>query len=197
MFEREHHRRIASILSALDGPYLEQNHCFFAGGTAIVLLRGEYRDSKDIDFLVSDANGYRALRQRVNRKQGINGIAKPSERLKAREPRIDQYGIRTMITVADVDIKLEIVHEGRISFDTSRPRDHILGIAVPSLVDLAATKLLANSDRWADDSVFSRDLIDLAMLGPDKTILGRAIEKSEWCLRKRHRARFCGVRWTD
>lgn len=27
-------------------------------------------------------------------------------------------------------------------------------------------KLLANSDRWADDSVFSRDLIDLAMNAP-------------------------------
>lgn len=27
-------------------------------------------------------------------------------------------------------------------------------------------KLLANSDRWVDDSVFSRDLIDLAMNAP-------------------------------
>jgi hypothetical protein len=30
-------------------------------------------------------------------------------------------------------------------------------------VDLAAEKLLANADRWADDAVFSRDVIDLAM----------------------------------
>jgi hypothetical protein len=30
--------------------------------------------------------------------------------------------------------------------------------------DKVATKLMANSDRWADDSVWSRDIIDLAVL---------------------------------
>ena len=33
---------------------------------------------------------------------------------------------------------------------------------------MGTTKLLANSDRFADDSVNSRDLIDLAMLDLDK-----------------------------
>lgn len=32
--------------------------------------------------------------------------------------------------------------------------------------DQVATKLLANDDRWADTSTFSRDLIDLAMMKP-------------------------------
>jgi hypothetical protein len=43
---------------------------------------------------------------------------------------------------------------------------------------MATTKLLANSDRWSDAAVFSRDLIDLAMLEPTKTLLGKAIAKA-------------------
>ena len=38
--------------------------------------------------------------------------------------------------------------------------------------------MLANSDRWADDSVFNRDLIDLAMMQPGVKLLKQAIEKS-------------------
>jgi hypothetical protein len=46
-------------------------------------------------------------------------------------------------------------------------------------LDMAATKLLANSDRWADRAVFSRDVIDLAMMEPNPDLLGRAIAKAE------------------
>ncbi|MGK5084104.1 hypothetical protein WDW37_12475 [Bdellovibrionota bacterium FG-1] len=45
-------------------------------------------------------------------------------------------------------------------------------------LDRAANKLLANSDCWADDAVFSRDLIDLAMLEPSRAMLARAIAKA-------------------
>jgi len=31
---------------------------------------------------------------------------------------------------------------------------------------MATSKLLANSDRWADEGVFNRDVIDLAMMQP-------------------------------
>ena len=58
-FERPHHQRIAHVLSALDGATLCQYGCLFGGGTCIALLCGEYRESIDIDFLVSDAAGYR------------------------------------------------------------------------------------------------------------------------------------------
>ncbi|MBM3349738.1 MAG: nucleotidyl transferase AbiEii/AbiGii toxin family protein, partial [Betaproteobacteria bacterium] len=30
------------------------HQCFFGGGTAITLRHGEYRESVDIDFLISD-----------------------------------------------------------------------------------------------------------------------------------------------
>ena len=45
-------------------------------------------------------------------------------------------------------------------------------------VDQVAEKLLANSDRWADDEVDSRDLIDLAMMLKEGRIPRAAIEKA-------------------
>ena len=42
-----------------------------------------------------------------------------------------------------------------------------------------ASKLLANSDRWNDGSVFSRDIIDLAMLDSKKEELQKALQKSQ------------------
>ena len=51
MFERDHHNRIQTLLSALNTDFLAQNKCFFGGGTAIVLALDEYRESVDIDFL--------------------------------------------------------------------------------------------------------------------------------------------------
>lgn len=72
MFERPHHQRISTVLYALDGCLLLENNCLFGGGTAIALRHGEYRESVDIDFLVSDVGNYRNLRQLLT---GANGIA--------------------------------------------------------------------------------------------------------------------------
>ena len=44
---------------------------------------------------------------------------------------------------------------------------------------MATSKLLANSDRWMDDGVFSRDLIDLAMMAPALPLLRQAVAKAE------------------
>ena len=46
-------------------------------------------------------------------------------------------------------------------------------------LDMAASKLLANADRWRDDGVFSRDLIDLAMMKPPLPLLRQAVAKAE------------------
>ena len=46
-------------------------------------------------------------------------------------------------------------------------------------LDMAASKLLANSDRWSDDSVFNRDVIDLAMMQPNLPLLRKAKTKAE------------------
>jgi hypothetical protein len=44
---------------------------------------------------------------------------------------------------------------------------------------MATSKLLANSDRSMDDSVFSRDLVDLAMMEPKSPLLRAAAAKAE------------------
>ena len=58
MFERPHHQRLAQVLLELDGPLLRENRCLFGGGTAMALRYGEYRESVDLDFLVSDVGSY-------------------------------------------------------------------------------------------------------------------------------------------
>jgi len=179
LFERPHHARVAEILMALDGPLLLANGCLFGGGTAMALRYGEYRESVDIDFLVSDIEGYRALRQGLTGKAGLAAVARKGASLnQLREVRADQYGIRTAVGVDGVAIKFEIVLEARIALAPPGPDDMQCGVATLSPLDMAASKLLANSDRWADDSVFSRDLIDLAMMQPGAKLLKQAREKA-------------------
>jgi hypothetical protein len=178
LFEREHNIRIAAVLQALDAKSLAEQQCFFGGGTAIVLSHSEYRESLDLDFLVSDMAGYRRLRQGIT-EQGLRAITRADAKLnQVREIRADQYGIRTMLKVAAAEIKFEIVFEGRITLELPRSRDRICGVGCLTELDMATTKLLANSDRWMDDSTFSRDLIDLAMLNPSRRQLTKAIEKA-------------------
>ena len=184
MFEREHHRRVASVLQALDARLLHAQQCLFGGGTALALRYGEYRESVDIDFLVSHREGYRALRQLLSGSAGVQAICRADIDLapvfsQTREVRADQYGLRTMLRVADVEIKFEIVLEARIALDAPGADDLLCGVATLTPLDAAASKLLANSDRWRDDAVLSRDLIDLAMMAPPKALLREAIVKAQ------------------
>ena len=102
MFKRLHHRYIARVLNALDAPLLLDNHCLFGGGTAIALRYGEYRESVDIDFLVSDIECYRNLRQFMKSPSGIVSILRESsEKLELTRPvRADQQWTRSKIDAA-------------------------------------------------------------------------------------------------
>jgi len=146
----------------------------------MALLHGEYRESVDIDFLVSDLAGYRELRQLLG---GVNGLAPLlREGLKvelAQDVRADQYGIRTFVRSGASVIKFEIVLEARIGLDPPSADQQVCGVQTLSPRDLAAEKLLANADRWRDDSVYSRDLIDLAMQEADSQLLRAACAKAE------------------
>jgi hypothetical protein len=179
LFEREHHQRIATVLEALDADRLVAARCLFGGGTAMALRYGEYRESVDIDFLISSVDGYRQLRQALTGLDGIRAITRTGQSLhQIREIRADQYGIRTLLLVGETAIKFEVILEGRIVLESPGLADRICGIATLTPVDLVTSKLLANSDRWRDDSAFSRDLIDLAMMTPSKALLVRAIDKA-------------------
>lgn len=164
MFRRSHHQRVAEVLSALRSDLLVEHQCWFGGGTAIVLQNGEYRESVDIDFLVSETHAYRALRQLV-RDDGVSALAS-RELVTVRAPQVDGYGIRASVVVVGVPIKFEIIHEGRIELDVPEAGNEVCGVRALTRGDQVASKLLANDDRWADTSTFSRDLIDLAMMRP-------------------------------
>ena len=181
MLRLEHHRRIATLLGQLKPELLRRHHCLFGGGTAIALRYGEFRQSVDVDLLVSDRQGYRELRQLIRRDNSLRALWKdPQHPLEEnREPLTDQYGIRAGVIVTGVAIKLEIVLEGRISLERPSEEDAICGIASLTLNDLICSKLLANSDRWNDDGIFNRDLLDLAHLPLTPASWGRALAKAE------------------
>lgn len=176
-FSRAHHQRIAKLLKSLDAATLAAHKCLFGGGTAITMLHGEFRESRDVGFLVSDLEAYRALRGIVT-KDGLAGLFNaPVKSL--REAKMDQYGIRSLMEIDGVPIKFEIVLEARIALDTPPGEHTVCGVATLTHIDQVAEKLLANSDRWADDAVDSRDLIDLAMMLKDARIPQAALDKAD------------------
>src|SRR5947207_14736581 len=70
-FRRPHHRAVARALRAMNADFLSRARCFFGGGTRLVMTLGEYRESRDIDFLCSKRAGVRALGEEVtNRRLG-------------------------------------------------------------------------------------------------------------------------------
>lgn len=180
MFERAHHQRIGRVLQSLDAELLRDRQCWFGGGTAIALSHGEYRQSVDIDLMVSDSDGYRRLRQSLRGATTLAPISRPGTPHfpLQREARADQHGIRGFVVVDTVPIKFEIVSEGRVTFDVPGRHQQIGGVAMLSPCDLATSKLLANSDRWRDQSVFARDAIDLAMLHLPPRHLAPALRKA-------------------
>lgn len=159
-FHRPRHRTVAAALASLNGPFLEQAQCYFGGGTRIVLELGEYRESEDLDFLCSSADGYRALRSTVT-DISLGAILAAPVTL-AREVRADRYGIRTFLDIGGSKVKIEIVLEGRVRLQG----EACMGLPVPCLdrVSCFAEKFLANADRGNDEAMLGRDVIDLAFM---------------------------------
>lgn len=161
MFKRTHHQRILGILHSLDAQWLLENRIWFGGGTAIALRFHEYRESLDIDFLCSDADGWRALRQKMLWAKDISSITQQPLTC-VREPRTDHYATRTAIQIDDTVIKFEIVREARIQLEGEM--DKVTGVPTLSNTCLFAEKLLANTDRGQDKATRSRDMIDLLVM---------------------------------
>jgi hypothetical protein len=148
------------MLSRLDRVFLARAQCYFGGGTRIVLELGEYRESKDMDFLCSSQDGYRLLRESVS-ETSLGPVLKSGLGL-AREVRADQYGIRTFVENNGIKLKFEIVREARIELQDEK----IAGIPVACLTrrHCFAEKFLANADRGLDAATLSRDIVDLAFM---------------------------------
>lgn len=162
MFERPHHKLIGEILRGMNKAVLEESSCVFGGGTAIALQLNEYRESRDIDFLVSDMTGYKRLREALH-SGGLQAIIGSKIEI-IRGPRADRDAIRAVLGANNGEaVKFEIVVEGRIKLD---PGEKVPGIPVicASRTDLFAEKLLANTDRYLDKAYSSRDIIDVIMM---------------------------------
>jgi hypothetical protein len=203
-FRRPHHRAIARALRALDPTFLADAGCFFGGGTQLAMTLGEYRESRDIDFLCAQRRGVRALRETVSDRSLGSVLRSPLEL--AREVRTDRDGVRTFFIVDGIRLKFEIVFEGRI--DLGGGFDKSLGVPALGPKHAVAEKLLANADRGLDESTLARDLIDLAFaaVGFDKatfdgglalaeqaygTAVRRYLSESLGAFRSRTRAAHC------
>jgi hypothetical protein len=178
MFKESVHQQILHILNSLNSSLLKECQAYFGGGTQLVLEFGEYRQSRDIDFLCPFGQGYTKLRRAIFESGHDALFAERSGLQFPRDIRADQYGIRFPIQTESYLIRFEIVAEGRINFEPPQSFDWV-SVACLSRMDAIAEKLLANSDRWADTSTLVRDLIDLAMLRLQAPFPTAAIAKAE------------------
>lgn len=162
VYNRPEHNRVAEVLNRLNGGLLRSLGCYFAGGTAIVLQYGEYRLSRDIDFLCSDVSCFSALRKQVF-KEGLSSLFRAPQEF-VRPARTDKYAIRSLVDLQDGEapLKLEFIAEGYLG---GLDQDgQISGVPTLCLRDLISSKLMANADRGLDPMNGSRDFIDLAMI---------------------------------
>lgn len=177
-FKLKRHNQILRILNSLNYQVFQDNNAYFGGGTLITLLYNEYRQSNDIDFICSvGLSGYKNLRSLIF-DQGYKSLFSDLNHLSIGRSTTDQYGIRMLIEIDDILIKTEIIAEARFKLESPR---YFQWTTIPCLScnDVITSKLLANSDRYPDHSVLSRDLIDLAILRCNSTFSASAINKAE------------------
>ncbi|WP_242056464.1 MULTISPECIES: nucleotidyl transferase AbiEii/AbiGii toxin family protein [unclassified Nostoc] len=165
-------------MKSLNLEVLKEGSAYFGGGTLLALDFEEYRWSKDIDFISPvGTSGYKYLRTVVF-DGGYEALFSDLNSIQIRRGTTDQYGIRMMVMVDNLPIKTEIIAESRFHPDPPRYTEWS-PVPCLSLIDCFTSKLLANSDRYMDDSVEARDLIDLAILRLQSPIPQAAIDKAE------------------
>lgn len=177
-FKRPESNCIAQVLQSLDAELLDRCKCFFGGGAAIALALGEFRQSIGIDFWVSDMEGYRELKERMTSENEFASILKPGMYIEQVRPvRPNQFGVATMLRVDGMPIKFEVLLEFRGGLSFASSSTQICGVHTLNPVDMLATKLTANADRWRRDEAFNRDLIDMAMMQPTSEVMAQAMSK--------------------
>lgn len=178
MFKLEWHQNILTILESLNADFFTKIRAYFGGGTLVSLKHGEHRLSKDIDFICPLGEGYRLLRSQIA-DYGYKALFTSFEDINLpKNIQADRYGVRFPVMLNETAIKFEIVIEERIQLGEP---EYQSWSSIPCLneTDSVAEKLLANSDRWNDSSVQSRDLIDLAVQRLDFRFSTEAIDKAE------------------
>jgi hypothetical protein len=116
MFRREVYRAMAPVLDALDAGVLARTSFRLGGGTCLALSHGEYRVSRDLDFVCSDPKGYADLRLAAQ-ERGYDALFSPTARAALafpRDIRINRYGLRFPVMVGGTSIRVEMIREARI-----------------------------------------------------------------------------------
>jgi hypothetical protein len=96
IFRRAIHNQVLQVLQSLNRNFLESCQVYFGGGTLLTLCYGEYRLSRDIDFLCSYGEAFSRLRialydhcyDALFDRSKLDGIQLP------RELRADRDGVR-------------------------------------------------------------------------------------------------------
>jgi hypothetical protein len=179
-FKHPLHNQVFQVLQSLDRDFLASCQTYFGGGTMLALAYGEYRLSRDIDFLCPYGPAFSRLRNGIYDRsyaalfvpEKIGTLQLPGDL------KTDRDAVRFGVKVETMVLKFEIVAEGRINLDPPANPDWS-PVACLSVVDQVAEKLLANGDRWADAAIDSRDLIDLAILKLRTDFPQAAINKAE------------------
>lgn len=179
-FRYSAHNHILRVLRSLNTDFFQQCQAYFGGGTLLALAYGEYRLSRDIDFLCPYGEAFSCLRRGIH-DYGYAALFK-ADRCEditfPRDIRTDRDGVRCAVQIGELIFKLEIVAEGRIRLDDP-VQPEWSPVNCLSVADQVSEKLLANGDRWADASVDARDLIDLAILKQRTAFPQQAIDKAE------------------
>ncbi len=145
----DYHQNIITILQSLNTEVFLNGCAYFGGGTLLTLEFGEYRLSKDIDFICPIAtSGYKYLRSLIF-DHGYKVLFNDLNNIKIGRNNNDQYGIRMMIEVNNIIIKMEIIAESRFTLESPRYLPWF-PVGCLSLNDCFTAKLLANSDRYSD-----------------------------------------------
>ncbi|WP_395339529.1 nucleotidyl transferase AbiEii/AbiGii toxin family protein [Ningiella sp. W23] len=176
-YKRQHHNKIDYVLRSLNADLLSEHECYFAGGTAIALKYNEFRESVDIDFLVSNIAYFNKLRRLLSGR-GLAPLLRNNRTIQHTEVKSDRYGIRTSVLVENSQIKFEIVSIDLLMLDTPDPDDTISSVKKITNTDMIATKLIANTFRGQDSAYFNRDILDIVFMDPEKGLLQRGSKKA-------------------
>ena len=176
-YKRQHHNLIDQVLRSLNSELLAIHECYFAGGTAIALKYDEFRESVDIDFLVSNPECYGKLRNLLFGK-GLSPIVETGYVLQHTEVRSDRYGIRTSVLLENTQIKFEIVPIDLLKLDRPKASDAISSVMSITDTDMIATKMIANAFRGSDKAYYNRDLLDIVFMNPVAKLLQNGRDKA-------------------
>lgn len=147
----------SNMLNCLNSLFLKQNHCFLTGETAIHFLLN-YRQCNEIDLSYSSKKDFKKLRENID-LDSLGDIVKKS--VEITHVRAIRYSIQAVLALDEpMILKVEVPYSKEVQYEKSQ----LTSLPIITKESLFVEKLLANSFRYSDKSLFNKDAIDLAMM---------------------------------